>query len=177
LQIDASLLEEWEKLEHPDAAAPAAQQAEADATGPADITKDRRAFRILVRNACFRLVRALAAGDYARALAMLGELAPEPESDSEGAGPAPAASPWTRPALESLVAPYWAEHTQLLVDAPARSAARCQLDESAADHWQVRQVLSDPEENQDWALRLRVDLGASRQQGTLVLELQALENE
>jgi len=177
LQIDASLLEEWEKLEHPDAAAPAAQSEAAEAAGPADITKDRRAFRILVRNACFRLLRAFAAGDDARALAILGELTPEPESEAEGAAPTPAASFWTRPALESLLAPYWAEHTQLLVDAAARSAARCQLDESAGNEWQVRQVLSDPEEHYDWALRLRVDLDASRRQGSLVMELLSLDSE
>jgi superfamily II RNA helicase len=172
LQIDASLLEEWEKLEHPDAAIPAAQSEQAEPAA-ADITRDRRAFRILVRNACFRLLRALAAGDYARAIAMLGELAPEPELEPES----PAPTPWTRPALESLVAPYWAEHTQLLVDAAARSTARCQLDESAGDQWPVRQVLSDPEEHYDWALRLRVDLDASRAEGRLVMELLALDNE
>jgi hypothetical protein len=83
---------------------------------------------------------------------------------------------WTRGALESLIAPYWAEHTQLLVDASARSAARCQLDESLADHWLVRQVLSDPEENYDWALTLRLDIEACRRDGRLVLELLALEN-
>ncbi|HEU4581298.1 MAG TPA: DUF3516 domain-containing protein [Polyangiaceae bacterium] len=171
LQIDASLLEEWEKLEHPDAALPGAKKEEAEPAGPADITRDRRAFRILVRNACFRLLRALAAQDYARALPMLGELAREPESESI------APSPWTRPALESLMAPYWAEHNQILVDAAARSAARCQLDESDGSQWQVRQVLSDPEENHDWALHLRVDLDASRDQGTLVLELLSLDNE
>jgi superfamily II RNA helicase len=173
LQIDASLLEEWEKLEHPDEALAGAKKEEPEPAGPADITRDRRAFRILVRNACFRLLRALAANDYARASSMLVELAPEPDSESESS----AASPWTRPALESLMAPYWAEHRQLLVDAAARSAARCQLDESAGSQWQARQVLSDPEENYDWALRLRVDLEASRDQGTLVMELLSLENE
>ena len=42
---------------------------------------------------------------------------------------------------------------------------------------QVRQVLSDPEEHYDWALRLRVDLAASRSEGRLVMGLVALENE
>jgi hypothetical protein len=74
------------------------------------------------------------------------------------------------------MAPYWAEHSALLVDANARSAARCQLDQSSGSHWLIRQVLSDPEENNDWALTLRADLEASRRHGRLVLELLNLEN-
>jgi hypothetical protein len=179
LQIDASLLEEWEKLERPEAELAAAEAGAPEAPTPVDITKDRRAFAILVRNACFRLLRAFAAGDYARLLSALGELAPEepePGADATGAAAVEARAAWTRAALESLIAPYWAAHPQLMIDAAARSAARCQLDESPGDHWLVRQVLSDPEEDYDWALRLRVDLEASRRDGRLVLELRALEN-
>jgi superfamily II RNA helicase len=179
LQIDASLLEEWEKLERPEAELAAAEAGAPEAPTPVDITKDRRAFAILVRNACFRLLRAFAAGDYARLLSVLGELAPEepePGADATGAAAVEARAAWTRAALESLIAPYWAAHPQLMIDAAARSAARCQLDESPGDHWLVRQVLSDPEEDYDWALRLRVDLEASRRDGRLVLELRALEN-
>ncbi|MEY4545472.1 MAG: hypothetical protein RL685_1667 [Pseudomonadota bacterium] len=171
LQVDASLLEEWEKLEHPDQVLARAERAEQEPTGPADITRDRRAFTILVRNACFRVVRALATGDVERALSTLDELAPEPIE------PAPVPVPaWTRANLDALMAPYWAEHTTLSVDASARSSTRCQLDESAGKHWLIRQVLSDPEDNQDWALALRADLEASRRQGRLVLELLSLEN-
>ncbi len=172
LQIDASLLEEWEKLEHPEEVLARGERAEQEPDAPADITRDRRAFTILVRNACFRIVRALATRDLDRALSALEELGPEPDE----AAAAPAPPRWTGAALESLMAPYWAEHAVLLVDASARSAARCQVDQSPGDHWLIRQVLSDPEENQDWALSLRADLTASREQGRLVLELSSLEN-
>jgi hypothetical protein len=172
LQIDASLLEEWEKLEHPEEVLARAEREREEPQGPADITRDRRAFVILVRNACFRLVRALATRDLERTVAALEELAPEPP---EPAPPVPVPV-WTGAALESLMAPYWAEHPALLVDASARSAARCQIDESPGSHWLIRQVLSDPEENQDWALALRADLEASRREGRLVLELSSLEN-
>jgi superfamily II RNA helicase len=177
LQIDASLLEEWEKLERPEEVLARAESQAPEAATPLDITKDRRSFVILVRNACFRLVRAFAAGDFGRALSILSELAPETDAELAGeVSPAPASGSWTRNALESLIAPYWAEHTQLLVDAAARSAARCQLDESDRSQWLVRQVLTDPEDNQDWALRLRVDLDACRREGRLVLELLGLDN-
>jgi hypothetical protein len=171
LQIDASLLEEWENLERPERALEARAEAEQAEAPPLDITRDRRAFTILVRNACFRLLRALAARDFARALATLGELAAE---EKEPGLEAPAAH-WTPASLENLLAPYWAEHSEIGIDATARSAARCQIDETPGDHWWVRQVLSDPEENYDVALRLRVDLTASRLQGRLVLELLELD--
>ena len=81
----------------------------------------------------------------------------------------------------SIPLSYWGDTQRL-----ARSDAVAVLQPEAAQASlaglgfppdQVRQVLSDPEENQDWALRLRVDLDASRHQGSLVLQLLSLENE
>jgi len=172
LQIDASLLEEWEKLEQPDAFLERKGSPVAEETPAADITRDRRALAILVRNACFRIVRAVAARDFARVLVLLAELAPEgSDSGLNGAG-----EPWTRASLEQLLEPYWAEHAELLVDADSRSAARCAIDTTSASVWLVRQVLSDREEDYDWALALRLDLDASREQGRLILQLLGLEN-
>jgi superfamily II RNA helicase len=171
--VDASLLEEWEKLEHPERAlGPESAAVAAEETLTSDITRDRRAFLILVRNACFRVLRAAAARDFARLSALLAELVPE----SPDAQPHAPSSPWSPAALETLFAPYWAEHAALLVDADARSLARCQIDQSPGDHWLVRQVLSDPEEDYDWALRFRIDVSASREQGQLILSLLALDN-
>lgn len=170
--IDASLLEEWEKLEHPERALGPNVTEAADEPLTSDITRDRRAFLILVRNACFRVLRAAAARDFARLSALLAELVPEsPDAPAHAAN-----SPWSPTALEALLAPYWAEHAVLLVDADARSSARCQIDQSPGDHWLVRQVLSDPEEDYDWALSFRVDLTASRDEGQLILSLLALDN-
>jgi superfamily II RNA helicase len=169
LQIDASLVEEWERLEHPEQAAAPGVEVEPEAAA-SDITRDRRAFRILVRNACFRLLRALGARDYARAVSTLDELAPDEDAEPRASTPA-----WTQLSLEQLLGPYWADHTELSVDATARSAQRCELDESAAEQWSIRQVLSDPEQDLDFALRLRVDLRACREHGRLVLELLGLD--
>ena len=172
LQIDASLLEEWEKLEQPDAFLARKDSPAAEETLAADITRDRRALAILVRNACFRIVRAVAARDFGRVLVLLAELAPEgSDSGLDAAGAA-----WTRASLEQLLAPYWAEHAELLVDADARNPTRCAIDTGSASEWLVRQALSDPEQNHDWALTLRLDLEASRAEGRLILQLLALEN-
>ena len=56
-RVDSSLIDEWERLRNPD---PVAAEAPA-ADEPADITANRRAFGVLVRNEMFRLVTELAA--------------------------------------------------------------------------------------------------------------------
>jgi len=170
-QVDASLLDEWERLEGARALDPSAESPVAP-SGPPDITKNQRAFTILIRNACFRLVRAMASRDTARFLQALNELVP----DGVDAARAPEGEPWTAAGVERLLAPYWQEHEALLVDADARSAARLVLDRSNEAQWVARQILSDPEANYDWALMLRVDLVESRNSSRLVMSLLTLDN-
>jgi hypothetical protein len=80
------------------------------------------------------------------------------------------------PAIDSLLAGYWQENQELLVDADARSAARLVIDRSDPRRWQVRQILGDPEANHDWSLRFELDLDASREANRLVLGLHGLDN-
>lgn len=169
-QVDASLIDEWERLERSGERAQSAELAQPEL--PPDITRNQRAFGILLRNSCFRLVRAMASRDIARFLQVLAELAP----DGAEAGLDPLGEPWTAPKVETLLAPYWEEHQQLLVDADARSAARLGIDRSNPSSWELRQILSDPEENHDWSLCLRVDIDACRQANRPVLSLLALDN-
>ncbi len=172
-QVDASLIDEWERLEG--ARALEAQSAVAEAPPPPpDITKNQRAFGILLRNACFRLVRAMASRDEARFAQVLGELGPDLEPAEP---PSAGREALTAMAAERLLAPYWEEHAGLLVDADARSAARLLIDRTSNESWQVRQILSDPDGNHDWALVLRVDLAACRRENRLVIQLCALEND
>jgi superfamily II RNA helicase len=171
-QVDASLLDEWERLEAVRTAGVAVGSLP-DAPAPApDITQNQRAFVILVRNACFRLVRAMASRDIARFVQILTELAPEGlESPRDVAGEA-----WTQARIEQLLAQYWQEHELLLVDGDARSASRLEIDRADPDNWQARQVLSDPEAHHDWALVLRIHLVESRAANRLVLSLVELAN-
>jgi superfamily II RNA helicase len=172
-QVDASLLDEWERLEAVLSGAAAGEGAapiEPAAAAPPDITKNARAFDIMIRNASFRLLRAMANRDSERFLDILEEL---------GAAETPPADPVTSEVLtpqgvERALAPYWAEHPQLLVDADARSPARVHIERSPGDVWAVRQILSDPEGDHDYALSLSVDRQASRRENRLVLAWQGL---
>jgi superfamily II RNA helicase len=166
-QVDASLLDEWERLEAGVVAPPQPESDAPLAAEPVDITKNQRAFGIMLRNACFRLVRALSARDFSRFAQILAEFAPEGADQglrSDG-------QPWTASNLELELSPYFSEHDALLVDQDARSASRLSIDRSDPERWQLRQTLSDPEEHHDYALELELDLPLSRKLGRLVLYL------
>lgn len=154
-QVDSSLLDEWNEMVHPDAAAHAEHAHEIVPPAPKRLTSNARAFRVLVRNELFRRVQ-LAARDDVEAL---GELDAE-HGFSE--------NDWA----EALDA-YYAEHNEILTGADARGAALLIIEESATS-WAVRQILDDPEGNHDWGITAEVDLAASDDAGFAVVKVTAV---
>lgn len=152
--VDSSLVDEWE----------AAGQAEAgggqalDAAPPkaADqVVSDRRALRLLVRNAMFRRVQ-LVAFDQPEKLALL--------DGDWGYG----LRDW-QDALDDL----YEEHEGIGTDEEARSADFFHLDESGeqGDHtWKVRQIFDDTEGDHDWGIAGLVDLDATQDRGEVVFK-------
>lgn len=151
-QVDSSLLDEWERLKNPfELFEPAPQRDELEPLGSSDITKDEKAFTVLVRNEVFRLVRALSRHDWAEA-ARITSSSPEQES-TEAAR------------IQSAFAPYLAVHSVVRVDPEARSPKHTTVDRSNADTWLVRQILLDAEEDNDWFFDAKIDLVRSRELG------------
>ena len=143
--VDASLLDEWEHLKDPDSVRASLAREELD-EGPEDITKNERAFTVLVRNAVWRVVQALARRDLERAAALLAiELGPYDEN--------PLGAP-----LEA----YFAEHEVIFTDPGARSPRHMTIAHEDA-RWRIHQILSDPADHHDWQLVVDVDLEASRE--------------
>ncbi len=64
--VDSSLLDEWERLRNPDLSATELEAAAATDTGEHDVTANPKAFSVLVRNASFAWVVALAERDASR---------------------------------------------------------------------------------------------------------------
>ncbi|MCC6437652.1 MAG: DUF3516 domain-containing protein [Acidimicrobiales bacterium] len=64
--VDSSLLDEWERLRDPELTPEELAVQTAQETGEYDVTANRRAFAVLVRNAAFAWVQALARGDASR---------------------------------------------------------------------------------------------------------------
>ena len=150
--VDASLLEEWERLQNPEAAL---AQAEPKEPEEFDVTRDRRAFTVLVRNAVWRLVAALGKKDYERAAREL----------DAGSG-----APWDAAALENAVVPYFDEYPELRLDPTARSPRYLKLTEEGG-RWVLLQTLVDPEDDLGWSLELTVDLDQARAAGRPLLVL------
>ncbi|HEX6921271.1 MAG TPA: DUF3516 domain-containing protein [Actinomycetes bacterium] len=152
-QVDSSLLDEWERLTAPD------QPAEGPVVRedrPAAVTTNRRAFRVLVRNALFRRVELAALRRYDD----LGELDVESGWDSDA---------W-RTAMEA----YYAEHDLLGTGADARGPHLLIVDEQPG-RWVVRQIFDDPAGDHDWGISADVDLAASDEAGAAVVRVTAVD--
>ncbi len=153
-QVDSSLLDEWEQLQHPeDVVAAGGVAAEPLDEAPPPITANRRAFVVLVRNALFRRVELAALRQY-WTLADLDET-------------------WTQAAWEDALAPYFAEHDAIGTGASARSAALLEITEGV-DEWRVRQILDDPQGFHEWAIVATVDLAASVEAGEAIVHIEAV---
>lgn len=143
--VDASLLDEWERMSNPNLVelAPLPED-----EGPIDITRNERAFMVLVRNAVWRVVQGIARRDARR----VAELVEDGDPD----------------VLRESIGVYFEAHDRIHVDPTARSPKLMKV-EREDSRWILHQVLSDPEEHFDWQLTLQVDLPASREAGEVVL--------
>ncbi len=144
---DSSLVDEWQgagALLDVDAAPPSAD---------GSVVADRRAMRVLVRNALFARVR-LAAMDKA---ADLGRI------DGEwGFGE----RKW-----QAVLDEFYEAHDELRIDADARSAAYLvidEADEAEGQVWHVRQIFCDGDGDGDFGIAADVDLDATQEEGEVV---------
>jgi len=144
-QVDHSLIDEWEKLRNP---VDEAEHLAADR--PPALTGNKRAFRVLVRNALFRRV----------------ELAALRRWDELGSLDAEAG--WDADAWAAALEPYFDEHESIGTGADARGPAMLIIDEEPG-LWSVRQILDDPAGDHDWGFSATVDLAASDEAGVAVI--------
>jgi superfamily II RNA helicase len=146
-QVDSSLIDEWERLRNP-----VEEAAHLAADRPPAVTGNKRAFRVLVRNALFRRVELAAM----RRWEELGELDGEDAFDAET---------WA-----AALAPYFAEHGDIGTGANARGPGLLILDEQPAI-WEARQIFDDPAGDHDWGFSATVDLDASDEAGVAVIKV------
>ncbi|WP_345761448.1 DEAD/DEAH box helicase [Diaminobutyricibacter sp. McL0608] len=177
-QVDSSLLDEWEELVHPDATRHAAEASAIAPPAPKNVTTNRRAFLVLVRNELFRRVQ-LAALDKFEELGALEAEAAASGSDAAGVGVSAAAVPsFTALDWADALDAYFAEHDAIGTDADARSSAMIIVDETPAaaeGTWRVRQIFADPEGDHDWGISADVDLRASAEAGVAVIRVRAVD--
>jgi superfamily II RNA helicase len=146
-QVDSSLIDEWERLRNP-----VEEVAHLAADKPPAVTGNKRAFRVLVRNALFRRVELAAL----RRWDDLGEL------DGEDG--------WDVDAWASALEPYYAEHREIGTGPDARGPAMLIIDEQPGN-WSARQIFDDPAGDHDWGFSATVDLAASDDAGVAVIKV------
>jgi superfamily II RNA helicase len=155
-QVDSSLIDEWERLLHPEELMSGASSIDdlrpTLPTGERTILDDPRAFGVMVRNRAFDWVQKLARRrGYDEIVADADrELWPSGE------------------ALIEAMQPYWAEHDEILTDPGARSGELFAHDRKTG---RVTQILRDPDDTNEWRLEAVVDAAASAEESRVVLRL------
>jgi superfamily II RNA helicase len=161
--VDASLLEEWEQMRAP---APGHLDAPAVREEEPDITRDERAFVVLLRNAMFQLVRALAKKEWSLAVQLAAKPPSMPASES--------APEWPASRFEAALEPFFAEHASIRLDPAARSPANTRLVKTNGARWEISQVIGDTEDVNDWQIQGHVDLEGSRTSGRPVILIERI---
>jgi superfamily II RNA helicase len=166
-QTDSSLLDEWEALTDPEAVARRAADLAAHQLPPSPrpISKQDRAFRVMIRNAMWRRVDLVARDDLDGLMAL--ERAAADRTDPPGE------VVMTRSRWDEAIEAYYEEHDRVLLDADARGPDLLRVDADGRT-WRVRQTLSDPEGHRDWVIDAVVDLDASDEAGELVLATESM---
>jgi hypothetical protein len=159
--VDSSLLDEWERMRDPTRTLREKVLGEATEE-PNDVTRNTRGFTILVRNAMFQILRALASRDYEEVAAIAAE----------------GDQPWTPDDIEKAMAAYFEEHKEIRTDPVARSPnntiIRDETSGAPPGVWEVTQIVCDPEGNNDWMLDCVVDLEKSRRTEKPVVTLRRI---
>ena len=150
-QVDSSLLDEWERLRNPGAEV---AEVTLDDKPPA-VTRNVRAFRVLVRNAMFRRVELAALRRY-------DDLA---DLDAEAG--------WTANRWADALDDYYDEYDEIGTGPAARGPALLHI-EAGPTVWKVRQVFEDPAGDHDWGIDAEIDLAASDEAGAAAVRVTAV---
>jgi Superfamily II RNA helicase len=173
-RVDSSLLEEWEKMAHPEdyqkrleagTAEDEAEKAFGADKAAADITYDKKRFLSMVRQRIFQIMMSLSKQDFSDVLDSLADDLAEGEllADAEG-------TPWTEKRLLEIMAAYTAEHNKFRMDVEGRALAHTIVTYDK-NVMHIQQMLQDEEDFNDWSIDFTVNLDESREAGMPLLKL------
>ncbi|MBR2074986.1 MAG: DUF3516 domain-containing protein [Fibrobacter sp.] len=173
-RTDSSLLEEWEKMAHPEdyqkrleegAAEDEAEKAFGADKAAADITYDKKRFLGMVRQRIFQIMGNLSKQDFAAVLDSLADDLEEGQMLVDGEG-----KPWTENTLTEIMAAYTAEHHKFRLDVEGRALAHT-IVTYEGDVMHIQQMLQDEEEFYDWSIDFEINLAESREAGVPLLKM------
>lgn len=144
LRVDASLLEEWERMMRGEIVRPRDRyEAPAQPTRPVNLATDFKAFVRRIRNEMFMLLKALADRNYEDAVDCIRNNEDEP---------------WTPKRFEQVMEPYFEAHASIDLSPTARGTRNTIMQEDGERRWKVMQKVIDPEQDEDWVAEGVVDL-------------------
>jgi superfamily II RNA helicase len=167
-ETDASLLEEWEGLRHPERVLEEKAQPEKkkEAAWLTQLLSDSRIFSARVRAEMHLLVRALSKQDWEEAAERVFQLPGSAEQQPEEA--------WNAERFENAMAPFFEEHAELLGGAEARFHQWTSLRPTGPRQWEVTQTLLDPSGDNTWAVFAMIDLRDGSAQEGPILRIQRI---
>ena len=176
-QTDSSLIDEWEALSHPDHV-PSAVAHHEPPPPPRPVSRQDRPFRVMLRNAMWARVDAVARDDLDGLVRL--ERAAADRTDP------PRQVVVGRSVWDAALEDYYADHDSVLTDADARGPDLLVVgpertgepvgaeDGVTARVRDVRQTIHDPAGDHDWVIEAVVDCDASDEAGELVLATAAM---
>jgi superfamily II RNA helicase len=157
-QVDSSLLDEWERMRDGVPLPGEARAARPVAEEAWNVTSDPKQFMVLVRNELYRLLRALSARSWEAAAQIVA-----------GGG-----EPWTPAQIAASLEAYWPEHAVIRLDPAARGPRNTLVSTEREGFWDVKQIITDPEDDNDWVIECAVNLARSREAAAPVIELKRI---
>ncbi|MEO8277626.1 MAG: DUF3516 domain-containing protein, partial [Thermoanaerobaculia bacterium] len=150
---DTSLLEEWESMLHPELLLAKRDEREkaVEAIWVRELAENPKIFAARVRSEMHLFVHALANRNWEDAAEKIVHAAPQ--NAGEGI-----ADDWDAKRLESALAPFFEEYTDLITSPESRRHHWTQIRQVGDRQWEVQQTLMDPLLDNFWGVRARVDL-------------------
>jgi hypothetical protein len=164
-QIDSSLLDEWEKLKDPSLKS-LKKQTLLTPDEHLDITKQKKAFHIMIRNQIFSFIKALSYKKYDFALSLIYELNDDLEVNCS----------WSSQQLSQILEPYFEDHHAIDIGPNARHLKHTLFyDYTPNDtHQKIEHMIIDTQGLNDWSVIFMVNLEQSRKSQKPVLSLVSL---
>lgn len=142
--VDSSLIDEWEKLRNPNWV-----KSEISETPQPTyhLLRDKKKLHILIKNEVFKIIRSLSNESYDD---LTDQLSGTLENESESL---------SIDRLKALLTEYFKDHLRICTDSKARAPQHTLIKESESNPgWMaVEQILTDPDQHNDWSIHLLVN--------------------
>ncbi len=157
-QADSSLVQEWETMLNPPRESDGVSLDEESDGEVKDLSSDRKGFFARIRAEMHRLVRCLSERDW-----------PGAEANVRAVNDA-SDEPWPAARFERAMVQFYDQYDALSYDHQARAPSQTMIDTVEEHLWRVRQIMLDPEGDNDWVIEATVDLrGDTAPQGALLV--------